>query len=189
MKNTIRNRFLVVIILCLSSCGAVSATSLMRLSIAEMAKASPVIVRAKCIANTTAWDRGEIWTFTSFSLEETWKGAPPGHISVRLLGGRLGDLTSTVSEVPRFRPGEDVVLFLEPTPRGDYSVVSWMQGTFRIRRDPQTGEERVTQDTAAFAAFDTATRQFEAAGSHNVPLGEFRAHLAAMIRNESERKP
>ncbi|MGH9682352.1 MAG: hypothetical protein ACRD4S_01910 [Candidatus Acidiferrales bacterium] len=189
MKNAIQNGFLVVIVLCLAACSAVSATSLMQLSIAEMTKASPVIVRAKCIANATAWDGGEIWTFTSFAVEEAWKGSPPEQISVRLLGGRIGELTSTVSEVPRFRAGEDVVLFLEPASGGDYSVVSWMQGTFRIRRDPRTGEERIMQDTAVLATFNPATRQFETGGERNVPLDDFRLRVNAMIRRGSGRQP
>lgn len=166
-----------------------AATTLARMSVAEMAQAAPVIVRARCLGNSTGWDAGEIWTFTSFEVEEAWRGAAPARITVRLLGGRAGNLTSSVSGVPRFRSGEDVVLFLEPTARGDLSVVSWEQGTFRIRRDAAAGRESVTQDTAALATFDPATRRFEATGIRRLPLEILRAQVDAALRSETRRKP
>jgi hypothetical protein len=160
------------------------ATTLERMSLAKMAQTAPLIIRARCLANSTAWDAGEIWTFTNFAIEETWKGAPPGaaaHITVRLLGGSVGNLTSTVSGVPRFHPGEEVILFLEPTPRGDFSIVSWVQGTFRIRRDPRTGEEIAIQDTAAFDAFNPATHRFESPGVRNLSVAAFSAQVKSAL--------
>jgi len=163
-------------------CGAAAATTLARMSVAQMSRTAPVIVRARCLENWTGWDAGEIWTLTSFEVQEMWRGSAPGRITVRLLGGRAGNLTSSVSGVPRFRVGEEVVLFLEPTPRGDFTVVSWQQGTFRIRRDAPTGQESVTQDTASFPTFDSATRRYEASGIRNLPVEIFRARVDAALR-------
>ena len=161
---------------------ATAATSLERMSVAQIARSARLIVRVECVANFTSWDAGEVWTFTSFEIESSWKGAPPAaRITVRLLGGRVGNLTSSVSGVPRFRPGEKVVLFLEPSSRGDFSVVSWMQGTFRIRRDARTGKESVTQDTAAFATFNPGKRQFENSGVQGLALDTFRAQVSAAL--------
>lgn len=166
-------------------CPAVEATTFARMTIAEMSRAAPVIVRAKCVANKVDWDEGEIWTFTTFEVEEAWRGltaAPaPAQITVRLLGGKLGDVTSTVSGVPRFRPGEDVVLFLQSAPRGNFSIVSWEQGTFRIHRDPRTNEEVLTQDTASVPTLDPATRQFVPTGIRNQPVPTLRAQVAAAL--------
>jgi hypothetical protein len=160
------------------------ATTLERMSLAKMAQTAPLILRARCVANSTSWDAGEIWTFTSFAIEEAWKGAPPGaaaQLTVRLLGGSVGSLTSTVSGIPRFLPGEEVVLFLEPTARGDFSIVSWTQGTFRIRRDARTGEEIAIQDTAAFDTFNPATRRFESAGIRNLSVAAFHSQVSAAL--------
>ncbi len=173
----------------LAASGAAKATTLLRMSLAQMSRTAGAIVRARCVGNTTGWDAGEIWTFTSFEVEEAWRGAPAAQITVRLLGGRVGNLTSSVSGVPRFRPGEDVVLFLEPTPRGDYSIVSWQQGTFRIRSGGAPAFENVTQDTAAFSTFDPGTRRFEAEGIRHMPMEDFRARVYAAMRAESGRNP
>src|SRR5271170_2780444 len=161
-----------------------AATTLERMSIAKMTQRAQLVVRAQCLGNSVAWDGGEIWTFTSFEVEDSWKGAPSGaaqQLTVRLLGGSVGNMTSTVSSVPRFRPGEEVILFLQPTARGDYSIVSWVQGTFRIRRDARSGAEIVVQDTAEFDTYDAATRQFDAEGIRNLPVGALRLRVQSAV--------
>ena len=157
------------------------ATTIERMSLEKMSRTAKVIVRARCAGNFTGQDAGEIWTFTSFEVKQVWRGKAPGLIRVRLLGGRAGNLTSSVSGVPRFRAGEEVLLFLEPTPRGDFSVVSWEQGTFRIHRDRATGRESATQDTASFATFDPVTRRFEAAGIRHASPDALRARVDAAL--------
>jgi hypothetical protein len=168
---------------------AADATTIARMSLAEMAQAAPLIVRARCTGNSVALDAGEIWTFTSFQMEETWRGDAPSQISVRLLGGTMGNITSHVSGIPQFRPGEDVILFLQPTKRDDFSVVSWEQGTFRISRDPASARSYVTQDTAAFATFDPATRGFQATGIRHMPLETFRAQVEAALQSAGSPRP
>jgi hypothetical protein len=168
-----------------------SATTLERMSVAKMTVAAQLVVRAQCVANSAAWDGGEIWTFTSFAVEESWKGAPTGaaqELTVRLLGGSVGNLTSTVSGVPRFRPGEEVILFLQNTARGDYSVVSWVQGTFRIRQDARSGAEIVVQDTAAYETYDPMTRRFDAEGIRNLSVAGLRLRVRSALDAQSGAK-
>jgi hypothetical protein len=159
------------------------------MSLAKISQTAKVIVRVRCLANETAWDVGEIWTFTSFETQETWKGSAPSRIVVRPLGGKLGNITSTVSGIPRFRLCEEVVLFLEPTARGDFSVLSWEQGTFRIGRNALTGEECVTQDTASIEVFDRATRSFAATGIRKMPLELFHEKVNAALSAGVGRRP
>jgi hypothetical protein len=166
------------------ACASVTPTTLAHMSVAKLTHVSRLILRARCVENSTAWDAGEIWTFTTYEPAEVWKGSAQSRVRVRLLGGRIGNLTSNVSGVPRFRTGEDVVLFLAPTARGDFSVVSWVQGTFRIHHDQRTGEDTVTQDSASFDIFDPSTRQFAVSGIRNVPLKEFRSQVAATLGQE-----
>src|ERR1700690_290679 len=189
MMERVKHQELFLLLAALLVCPSASATTFVRMSIAEMSRAAPLIVRARCVANTVEWQGGEIWTFTEFEVEETWRGRAPERIMVRLLGGRMGNITSTVSGAPRFRSGEKVVLFLEPAPQGNFSIVSWAQGTFRIHRDLRTNEEVVTQDTAAFTTFDPATRQFAANGIRRQPVCEFRAQVEAVLSREPARKP
>jgi hypothetical protein len=155
------------------------ATTLKRMSVADLSRAAHAVVRARCVTSSTRWDAGEIWTFTTFDVEETWKGSASAQITVRLLGGSAGNLTSTVSGVPRFSSGEELVLFLERTPAQDFSIVSWMQGTFRIAHNRAAAEEIVTQDTAAFPVFDPASQRFETTGIRIMPVSTFRSLVIA----------
>jgi len=169
---------------------AAPATTLLHMSLEQLSRTAKVIVRAQCAGSASAWDRGEIWTMTTFRVEEIWRGSIDGaQFQVRLIGGRAGNLTSSVSGVPRFRRGEDVVLFLERTGRGDFTVVSWEQGTFRIGRGGPTAGETVTQDSAGFATFDPATRRFEAAGIRNLALASLHARVDAALGMPGGRRP
>jgi hypothetical protein len=165
-------------------CNAAAPTTLAHMSIAKLTQSSRLIIRARCVDNFAAWDAAEIWTFSAFEPSEIWKGSSRQRVSVRLLGGRVDNLTSNVSGVPHFRLGEEVVLFLSPTTRGDFSIVSWVQGTFRIHRNPQSGTETVTQDSASFDTFDPANKKFTPSGIRDLPLDELRAQVAAASRQE-----
>lgn len=189
MMKRVRRIALWVVFAALVVCAAARATTLMRMSVEKMARTADVVMRARCVANMTGWDAGEIWTVTTFQIEETWKGASPALINVRLLGGRAGNLTSTVDGIPRFQAGEDVVLFLEPTGRGDFTIVSWKQGTFRIRLEHTTGEERAAQDTAVFAVWDPQTRRFEASGIRGMRLDALRDQVSAALNTTGGRRP
>jgi hypothetical protein len=160
------------------------ATTLERLSLGELVAASNAVARVRCLGRESRWEGGEIWTFTSFEVFETMKGAVPRLITVRLPGGKVGHLVSKVDGVPRFQPGEEAFLFLERTRAGDFAVTTWVQGTFRIHRNAHTGRESVTQDSSAFAVFDPATRQFRPVGIRKLALETFRRHLAEAVERE-----
>jgi hypothetical protein len=78
-------------------------------------------------------------------------------------------------------------VFLERSPAGGFTVAGWVEGTFRISRDPQSGSETVTQDSSAFAVFDTATRAFRAGGIRRMPIADFRARIAAAVARGMEK--
>lgn len=187
MTFKIASRRSVVFAFCsfLLLCNAAAPTTLAHMSIAKLTQSSRLIIRARCVGSFAAWDAAEIWTFSTFEASEIWKGSSRQRVSVRLLGGRVGNLTSNVSGAPRFRAGEEVVLFLAPTTRGDFSVVSWVQGTFRIQQDPRSRAETVTQDSASFATFDPSTKKFTPSGIRDLPLDELRAQVTAASRQET----
>lgn len=165
-----------------------AATTLARMTVEQMTRAAQLVVRAKCLENSSGWDAGEIWTFSEFQVEDAWKGAQPSTLRVRLLGGRAGNLASNVPGIPRFQLGEEVVLFLEPTERGDFSVVSWVQGTFRIRRNSRTDEEWAVQDTAEFALTGSAPGESSARSALGMRVAALHARVAAAVKTQDGRK-
>jgi hypothetical protein len=68
-------------------------------------------------------------------------------------------------------------------------VVSWAQGTFRVHRDPRTGADTVTQDSASFDTFDPSTKTFAASGIRDISLEELHAQVtAALIQKPGAQK-
>jgi hypothetical protein len=160
---------------------AANATTLARLSFENLAQQSTAVARLRCLDAKSVWANREIWTETRFELVQSEKGTLPGVITVRLLGGTLGNLHSHVDEVPAFRPGEEVYLFLWSRPGKAYQVLGWSQGTFRIARNAQSGLELVTQDSAATPIFDPQSGAFRRGGVRNLPVAVFRENLHKIL--------
>jgi hypothetical protein len=178
-------RGVALLLLAVVSAGVVAqATTLVQMDLDQLTAAASVVARVRCVADESRWEGGEIYTFTTFEVIEALKGIPPQQITVRLIGGRVGSLISKVEGVPRFQPGEETFLFLEPKLTGDWGVSGWVQGTFRIRRDPRTQQETVSQDTSGVSVFDPQTRQFRAGGVRNLSVEQFKQRVAAAIEQQ-----
>src|SRR5712692_63258 len=149
---------------------AANATTLSRLRFEEMVNQATAVARLRCIGVESRWENGEIWTETRFEIVELNKGLLPGVVSVRMLGGSIGILHSRIEGVPAFRQGEEAYVFLWGREGEPSRVLGWSQGTFRIVRDPRTGMERVTQDSAAAPVFNPRTRRFQQDEIRNLPV-------------------
>lgn len=165
---------------------AASATTLSRLKLEDLAQESTAVARMRCLGATSQWDQGEIWTETKFEVLQVEKGSLPGVVTVRLLGGNVGHLHSHVDEVPMFRAGEEVYLFLWAREGEPYQVLGWSQGTFRIARNPRSGLEIVTQDSASAAVFDSQVRAFRRGGIRNLPVAIFKEKLHKALRQQDQ---
>jgi hypothetical protein len=158
------------------------------MDLAALARSAEIIVRARCIHSETKWESESISTFDDFVVLETFKGAPPQILRVRLPGGRVNHTAVKIEGVPSFAIGEETILFVEKTSAGDYGITGWAQGTFRVHREP-SGDARLTQDTSHFAVFDAHTRQFTTAGIRNLSLNDFRQQLAQALNTPEPTNP
>jgi hypothetical protein len=194
MRMTLRTILKFAALLCAAT--SVHATTLERLSLDQLAAAADATARVRCTSAQSRWENGQIWTVTTFDVLETMKGTLPQQITVRLPGGRVGHLTAIVDGTPKFKVADEAVVFLEripgglkvePAPGGGFSVAAWVEGTFRIKRDPRTGVETVTQDSSNFAVFDTLTRTFHAEGIRRMPMEQFRERVATALTRAQEK--
>jgi|SRR5579872_3482988 len=166
---------------------SIHATTLARLSLDQLAVAADATARVRCTGAQSRWENGQIWTVTRFDVVETMKGTLPSRITVRLPGGRVGHLTATVDGTPRFKAGDEVIVFLERSRAGEFSVTAWVEGTFRIGRDPRSGAETVTQDSSNFAVFDVAARTFHTEGIRRMAIEQFRERVATALTRAQEK--
>lgn len=183
MSYAQRRRFLLILFLAglLLIAIAAHATTFVRLDFAGLTRASAAIARLRCLASESRLENGQIWTETRFAVLETEKGNPPAILTVRTPGGSAAGMTAHVDGVPRFQPGEEVFLFLYARPGEPYRVLGWAQGTFRITRDPRTGRERVTQDSATLPVYDPARQEFRSEGLRNVAVEDFRERVRRAV--------
>lgn len=153
------------------------STTLAQLSLSQLVSAARAVVYAEVISNHCQWRDGEIWTMTSLRVLDNWKGNSPAQIDVWMIGGAVGRITSYVPGAPRFRPGEEAVLFLEPTRAGTMSITAWGEGTFRVHIDARTNERRVIQDTAIAPEYDAPSRTFRSEGLREMPLAQLKMRV------------
>ena len=94
------------------------ATVVLALTMEELTARAPLVVHATAQRSLVAWDepRAKIWTWTELVVKETLKGAPLETVLVKQPGGVVGEVGQQVLGVATFKPGEEVVLFLEPAP-------------------------------------------------------------------------
>lgn len=162
------------------------ATTLTRLHFQDLVHYSYAVARVRCMRAQTRMENGGIWTDTSFRVLWQQKGYLPEEIVVRQPGGKFQHLHSRVEGTPEFRPSEEVYLFLSGHPGHPFFVVGWTQGAFRIYRDPRTGGESVTQDSAETPVFDPASDSFTKAGVKNLPAEIFEQRVQREALRQAE---
>ena len=75
---------------------AANATTLSRLRFEELVHQATAVARLRCLGVESRWPDGEIGTEARFQTVEVNKGLLPGVVSVRMLGGHIGNLHSRV---------------------------------------------------------------------------------------------
>lgn len=131
------------------------ATVVVAVSVDEMARSCATAVRGTVVARHAAWDdqHRRIYTYTDIQVLETLAGvAVPGtRVTVRSLGGVVGEVGMNVSGTPRFTEGEEVVVFLQPDrlQESRFVVLGMSQGKFHVDRQGEL--PMVLRDTAGLA--------------------------------------
>lgn len=115
------------------------ATTVQKFSRQDLAKKSESIVVGKVDDVVSRQDASnkEIYTFITISVTESVKGAKgEKFVTIRQLGGSVGNLISVVPGMPSFKPGEQVVVFLSPKDQAGYPwVMGLQQGKYSIITD------------------------------------------------------
>lgn len=136
----IRGVFLFVVLL-VAGLGRVGASQVRPINLEEMSRSAERIFSGRCTAIETTLDPdlGLDVTVATFEVERTARGAHTRTLTIRFLGGEVPGL-------PRFREGEEVVLFLYgESSRGLTSPVGFGQGKFTVHRD-KTGRPFVANE-------------------------------------------
>jgi hypothetical protein len=168
------------------------ATSVVPLAFAEIVGESQSIVRAEVVdvrATRPSAGRGRIETVVTFRVERILKGSPDrALVTLRFLGGVIGDESMEVAGMPRFALGDRDVLCLGDEGGAISPIVGLMQGRFRVIRGVD-GVERVTRhDGTAFAATADLVRPLResAAPIRTMGLRQLESEIEQLVAGRGE---
>jgi hypothetical protein len=123
--------------------GTGSATQVVQQTPEEMGRAADLVVRGRVDAVRCYWNEAHtrILTEVDVAIDQQIKGRVERSVRVVQMGGVVDGMRMTVSGALEWRPGEEVLLFLERSLPDRYRVAGFSQGKFTIERDPATGVE------------------------------------------------
>ena len=122
------------------------ATTVRRMSLTDLVGQAEGVMRARALANRVRTDPDTLlhYTITRFEVLEGVKGPhfKGDEVEVEVIGGTApgSDWTTVVADAPRFRAGEEVILFTVPGPGERKAVAGFFQGVIRVRQGPEGAE-------------------------------------------------
>jgi len=121
------------------------ASSVLEVSLNEMLQQSQFVFEGTATAiEARENSQKRIHTYVTFEIKDIIKGEYHSNIiTLRFLGGTVGDVTMTVSDMRLPQEGEHGIYFVESLERFQVNpLYGWSQGHFIVERDA-TGSERV----------------------------------------------
>ena len=117
---------------------------------------------------------------------------------MKVLGGRVGDIVTQSTEIPTFKQGEEVFLYLKYDEDRGYTVVGGRRGKYQVVTDAKTGQKSVQAPAVeAQPALSDASKAVgqaqakantqDAAKTSGVPLDEFKQHIRDIVRQQSKK--
>lgn len=160
---------------------AAEATITRAVQFEEKVENAASIILGKCISQQAQWDTARNWilTYTTFEVESTLKGAPAQRVTIVTPGGVVGSVAQEVIGVPRFRQGEEHVVFLRDSQAGP-TVAFLEQGAYRVVKN-ERGDRMVTPAVSSAVLVDTG-RGMAVSPESARPLREFTSEVRESVR-------
>ena len=126
-----------------------SASTVNQPSFGDLVQQADYIVHVTVKSVTAEWkiDGPNLHIMTKVELEvnEVVAGTPPQPLVLTLLGGRIGDQELRVEGAPRFKVGDEDILFIHGNGQQFTPLVAMQYGRYPIKRDAATGAAYVTR--------------------------------------------
>jgi len=122
---------------CLVAAAPVAASTFLKVDVPGLTRMSTAVVHAQVTDMRSAWndDKTFIFTYVTLRVEETFHGAAPETVVVRVPGGKVGDYVVEMEGAPRFTKDDDVVVFLGRWDDGAPMVAGYHQGVSHVKQD------------------------------------------------------
>lgn len=165
------------------------ATTLRRAGLDELAASNERVVVGEVVDAISYWNEDKTFILTDVRIapDETIKGKVEGLVTVTLLGGKVGDLTTLIVGGAELIPGRSYVLFLNPEnlpgARQALTLRDHSQGAFEIIE--KKGELRaISQASRHPLAPDRNGRIDAPGGVEGLPLGTLIRNLRDTVKRQ-----
>lgn len=135
--------FILTVSLLFAYVGTASATNIVPSTLEYMTGNSDVVVIGQVVSQTSYWEAQQIFTDVRIAVDNYVKippdASPEPEITLKLLGGQVGDTHLKIDQAPTFTDGEKVMLFLKHV--GDrYVPFGLSYGVYTITENAQQQE-------------------------------------------------
>ncbi len=118
--------------LILAAAGCLSATTLQKLTLEQMAQQSTGVIRGRVSACASILRQQMVYTECRIAVRETWKGSVRPEQTVSIPGGVAGRVRQSFAGAPSLRPGDEYIFFLWTGRSGVTQVIGLSQGLLEI---------------------------------------------------------
>ena len=131
-----------------------------------------------------------IVTVVTFKVVRTLKGDLGAQTQLEFLGGTVGDYRLEVPGIPRFRVGDEDVLFVDERGQPVSPVVGFMHGRFRVLEEPGTGRRSVARHDfsplTSVTEIGASTAAARAPSARSMSLADFETEIARALRRQRD---
>ena len=131
-----------------------------------------------------------IVSVVTFRVVRTLKGELGGQTQLEFLGGTVGEHRMEIPGIPRFRVGDEDVLFVDERGQPVSPVVGFMHGRFRVLEDPATRRRSVARQNfeplASVRDIGASTPAPRVSAARALTLAAFEDEIAREVRRQRE---
>ncbi len=156
------------------------------------------VVRAVVKSVSSEWHvdgaNRSIVTKVELTVREVIKGTPPDPLVLQMLGGQIGQTSMVVDGAPKFKVGDEDILFIRGNGQQFSPLVGIMYGRYPVSHDSATGEDIVLRSNGA-PLYDTTevshamSSAAGQAGSHPLTAAEFAGKVRASASHLQPQTP
>src|SRR5271157_2975132 len=162
-----------------------SASTLVRMSLDQLAQASTEVIRGHVVSQETLWNTSHtrIYTYTTVAVDQIYKGNPPSTLIVQQPGGTVGKVHVFVAGTIQFHSQAGYVLFLERSvmDSSKFLPVGMMQGAYRVYRDATTQEEKLILPLGSLTRGAPASGAGSTIAGPAVPVRQFQREVSVAL--------
>jgi hypothetical protein len=159
------------------------ALTVEKISIERMTGEASLVVYGRVLSSYSQWEGKVIYTYTTVRVSESLKGDAGPAVTIKQLGGQIGETGLEVSGSPELKTGEEVVLFLTRWQK-QYWIHSIVLGKFTVIRED--GDLVAYNDLNNIGLIDPVTRREVTEPNqkqNHFPLQSFLSDIRSYARN------